>query len=278
MEATWCGSQGSYAKETCADMTAKTPAPIANCKLCGTLATLKWSHIVPRWTYRRVLQSGGSNPRIVNVQEDTAIFGGDQYAEYMLCDRCEQRIGRWENYVAGIALQVDDTFPALDQSVFVRDVYDWRVVDLSALDTVAIVRFAVSVVWRASESATFSSVHLRSYSKAFRVFLFDDAHPLPASSRLIVKLIDTKKGGPRVDRAVVPPASTREGMYHVHHFAMFGFWFHLMVGNELPPSFDAGCLYLTKYAMVTDGAKLAQTIHKKAVSVVPKGALAKRRM
>jgi hypothetical protein len=119
-------------------MASPDKAPVAPCKLCGTPSTLRWSHIVPRWTYTRVIKAAGtgSGPKLINLAGDTAIFGGEQLAEWMLDTRCERRFGKWESYVSQQALQEYDSFPALTAAKQLPGlvVGTWRVVDLSGLD------------------------------------------------------------------------------------------------------------------------------------------------
>lgn len=257
-------------------MAPPAPAPVDICRLCHTHTTLKWSHIVPRWTYRRVVQTGG-DPNPVTVDGDVAVFGGEQAAEYMLCGQCEQRLGRWETYVSGVALQSDDAFPALAaaKSRPTITVGDWQVADLSSLDTEAISRFAASVVWRASASQLFSGVSLGAHADSFAAYVLTDGAMLPSSARLLINLLDPP-AAPRIDRVVVAPASSREGGYHVHHFAMFGMWFRLMVGNAIPRSFDEICLARSRRGVITSGAELTRLVATRAHAVTPKGKLAKR--
>jgi hypothetical protein len=264
-------------------MASPDKAPFAPCKLCGTPSTLQWSHIVPCWTYKRVIKTAGpgNGPKLVNLDVDTAIFGGEQLAEWMLDTECEQRFGTWENYISKQALQTDDSFPALTAAKQIPGlvVGNWRVVDLSGLDVGKLVRFAASVVWRASKSTVhFPSITLGPYESAFAAYLLDDdpLTPLPECARLLVQLIDDQTT-PRVDRGVSAPWRSKEGSYHVHHFAMFGMWFQMMVGGAIHPAFDQFCLSRTGRGIVTDGSRLLGLVSGLIGRVTPKGALADRK-
>jgi|GEM_PF-6433006 len=174
----------------------------------------------------------------------------------MLCRDCETRIGDCENYVSGIVLQEDGRFPALDAVKPVSTPagfewqlgdtsaatttgaddtarnagFEWQLGDASALDVQSIARFAASVIWRASRSETYCGVTLGDkYNAEFANFLLGKA-AFPASSRLLVELVNPEKP-PRVDRIVVAPESTRDGGFHVHQFCMVGMWFRLIVGE-----------------------------------------------
>ncbi len=254
-----------------------SPPPTGDCKLCGTTTTLRWSHIVPRWTYRRLIQTAApANAKLVNVRDEIAIFGGEQYADYLLCDACEQRFGNWETYVANIALQTDGRFPALANAMPIAGLAyeNWRAVDLAGLQPATLARFAASVIWRASVSAVFPGVSLGTYASAFASYLLDDGVPVPSCARIVLQIIDPAPG-PRVDRVVVAPSSSREGGYHMHHFAMFGMWFQVAVGGALPTGFDPFCIARTSHGLITDGARLRHLVAKRATSVTPKAGLAR---
>ena len=178
---------------------------------CDAVAELRWSHIVPRWTYRWVIQTGPGGPNPVRVEGDVAAFGGAQYAEYMLCAACEQRIGNWETRVATMALQLDDTFPAFAGAQAIPEAADdeWTLADPSGLDVVAMERFACSVVWRASVSKTFPNVSLGGrYADDFAAYLLDDNAAVPANVRIILELYNTQ-AKPRIDRVVVARSRQR---------------------------------------------------------------------
>jgi hypothetical protein len=257
----------------------KKKAPTEPCKLCGETATLQWSHIIPAWTYRRLLvgRPAGSPASPVRVEGEIAIADPKQDAEYMLCRDCEEVIGRAETYVAAIALQDDGTFPALANVVPIPGASDgeWQVADASALDTDALAAFAASVVWRASASTLYGKVTLgEKHGRAFASYIRGKA-PFPSGARLLVEFLDPKNL-PRIDRMVVAPESAREDGYHVHQFCMFGMWFRLAVGGVPPKSLDPFSLVRTKRVVLSDGRRLLRAVATRAHAVTPKGSLAKR--
>lgn len=248
------------------------------CKLCGTVGTVNWSHIVPRWTYRRVVQTAPAlAQQPVQVRDEIAMFDGRQYAEYMLCDSCEDRIGKWENYVAGVALQTDDSFPAFSAAKPLRGASNGEhtLADAAALDAATIARFASSVIWRASVSATFDQVSLGGkYEQVLAQYLLDDAASFPANAALLVELYNPVKR-PRIDRAVVPPESTKDTGYHVHQFCLFGMWFRLLVGGGIPAGNLTFCLARTGCVLLSDGRRLLESIAASARKAATKGRLAR---
>ncbi len=252
------------------------------CRLHGGLGELRDSHIIPRWTYRRMTKlasAAGAGPGgIVQIADGTAMISGTQISEHLLCPDCEQKVGRWETHVASLALQPDDSFPALDSVLLLPDgdLDGFRVADGTPLpEPEKIVLFATSVVWRASVSTRFPKVSLGSrYEQDFREYLQGKA-TMPSNVRLLVQLIDPK-AGPRSDRLVVHPESKRDGGHHVHQFAVFGMHFYVAVGGQLPTICDQFCFAKTKRVLVSDGRMLLGPAAKSATSAQHKGKLAKR--
>lgn len=257
----------------------KTPAPTASCKLCGTTAVLQWSHIVPNWTYRRLIKGNppGAPASPIRVEGAIAIASPDQDAEYMLCRACEEIIGKAESYVASVALQSDGTFPALANTVLVPAPTDpeWRVGDANKLNVDAITHFALSVIWRASVSKLYDGLSLGSnYEPLIGQYLLGNA-ALPPQVRLMVELMKPSNL-PRVDRMVVAPESQRDGAFHVYQFCMFGIWFRVLVGAVLPKSIEPFSFPDTKRVLLSDGRRLVSSVVPRTKAATPKGRLAKK--
>jgi hypothetical protein len=243
---------------------ARPPPPFAPCKLCGVPSDLRDSHIMPRWTYRRAIRTGGGDPNLVMIHNDVARRGGKQLSEYMLCSSCEALFERWEGYLAKIALQEDETFPALEASVSVPEIPTSggaRAASVVTLDVRAIERFAVSVIWRASASRLdeLSGVSLgERYHRELGKYLRDEGAELPTGARLFVELIDATKDLP-IDRMMIAPHSSKSVGYHLHRFALFGMVFNFAIGGQVPRTFDPFSLADTKRVIVSDGMQLVAT-------------------
>jgi len=184
-----------------------------------------------------------------------------QLKEYLLCATCEARIKPWEDCVADISLQEDDRFPALEATTpFVGKVGDPLILaDASALDIDKIVRFAVSVIWRASVSSKVPAVKLGRYADGLAAYLQDDETPLPEHARLRLELIRPMSDA-RFDRSVWEPYTHRDDLHlvRVHSFYWFGMWFHLHVGCEGASMVDLMCLSTERKVAITDGTHLSQ--------------------
>jgi hypothetical protein len=216
----------------------------------------------------------------IRVEDEIAIASPNQDAEYMLCRQCEQIISKSENYVASVALQEDGTFPALALTKIVPSPPDleWRIGDASALDIDAIARFAVSIVWRASASvsATFTKTNLGDkFASEFADYLLSPGRSFPGQTRLILEFMDPQNL-PRVDRMVVAPESKRDGGFHVHQFCIFGMWFRLLVGGQVPSTSTVLSFVDTRLVLLSDGSRLLASAAKRAQGVTPKGWVARR--
>jgi len=183
----------------------------------------------------------GTN-NIVEITEGTARSRDNQDKEELLCQACEAAFSGREDYVAGVVLQTNGKFPALDMVTTLQTDDVWDVGDGSSLDTEQLAYFAASIVWRASESQLYPNTILGStYSVPFKEYLLGKA-PLPEETRVAVELIQ-RGTGPHIERMVVPPESRRtsEG-FALHQFLLFGVLFRVCVGQKLPAELDKICI------------------------------------
>ena len=108
------------------------PVPPIPCALCGTIAPLEVSHIIPQFVYRWLKETSGTGylrfgPAINRrVQDGTAVP--------MLCGTCEDRFSVWETKFARLVFH-----PFVSGSLGVVKYDDW------------LLKFAVSVCWRILE-------------------------------------------------------------------------------------------------------------------------------
>ncbi|HHT9135012.1 MAG TPA: hypothetical protein ACFYD2_08930 [Candidatus Avalokitesvara rifleensis] len=69
-----------------------------NCKLCGTLAELKESHLVPSFIYRWLKNTSGTGHLRFGQTPNKRVQDGMKIP--LLCNDCEQLLSRWENTFA----------------------------------------------------------------------------------------------------------------------------------------------------------------------------------
>ena len=233
------------------------------CRLCGDVGTHLESHIIPRWVYRRLsrLNPGRSGSNPVHVGGGRTMLRATQLKEYLLCERCEALMKRWEDCVAGLSLQENDRFPALEAvTPFIGKADDpFVLADASMLDIEKIVRFGVSVIWRASVSSKVPGVKLGRYADALAAYLRDDVAQLPPDARLRLVFI-CPMSELRFDRTVCEPYTHRDDAHlvRIHSFYLFGMWFHLHVGCEDPSPVDMLCLATERKVTISDGARLSE--------------------
>jgi hypothetical protein len=147
---------------------------------------------MPRWVYRRIVASQpAGKPNPVRVQFDAMTFHAGQAADYLLCKACEEKLGTWEKYASEVTRD-GDTFPALTEAEarpIPRSAFGdlVHVADVSALSVDVLVRFGISVFWRAAVSASYQPpVRFGPYAGVLRDYLLGARATLPDHVRLVI--------------------------------------------------------------------------------------------
>lgn len=259
------------------------PAPIAPCTLCLKTEPLTWSHIIPRWIYRRIIQTGGKGdpPVPVQVRNGTLGFDAEQMATYLLCKQpsenaCEDRLGVWEDYVSQLAYK-DGAFPALATAranLIAGGTPGKEAGRLASLNVDFIARFGASVLWRGSQfRKELPSLQLGPYADELRRYLRDEA-PFPKNARMLLTLMDNDEV-PQLSQMLLLPGSWRHEGNHWHAFMCFGLHFDLIIGRCLS-AFDNVCLVRSERCLIGDGHRQLPHLFKTAKSARPFGTFAKR--
>ncbi|MCA9624240.1 MAG: hypothetical protein KC731_34685 [Myxococcales bacterium] len=110
--------------------------------------------------------------------------------------------------------------------------------DPGKVDVDILVRFAMSVFWRAHavrhELCRNASLGTK-YGEEVRRFLLGEGE-FPKNARLLTYLFeDATVLGASMDLAMCLPVGARSGKHHFHRFILCGLYFHLLLGNDLPP-------------------------------------------
>lgn len=71
------------------------------CILCGQRRALLLGHIVPKWAFRAMKQEGGVIGDFPSLGVSTREQDGNKH--YLLCQSCEQHLGRYERYLAELS-------------------------------------------------------------------------------------------------------------------------------------------------------------------------------
>lgn len=233
--------------------------PLTTCKLCGANAPLMVSHIMPRWTYRRVTKDGDPNPIMIN--NSVATRGGPQLKARLLCEDCEQLIGRFDAYASKVSTQTNGSFPALETAKRLDyDPLGLVPADVSHIETSTLAKFGASVLWRTSASAICPPVQLGTrYEYEIATWLRDPNAAPPAHLIILVELLDRSDGLP-LDRVCYAPLLVSSSPFHSYRFVCFGIAYHLMVGRMRPPRYEKYCILRNPVALISDGAPMAREI------------------
>jgi len=252
------------------------------CRLCLRDLPLHEGHSLPRWVYLRAMRSAGiGHEPLVRVGLGAAYNNESQRTALMACERCEQRMGRWDDYGAAVSLQLDDTFPALESARANLVKGAKNCAEIPDLDGDRLTRFAASVLWRASESIAFPDVRFGDqHREDFRRYLVRDDVPFPAEeAALVVHLIDRRLStveGMRADHIRGEPVQVNLEGETGSRFkvAFFGLEFTLATGSGAR-SLGAPCFAKTGRVLVTGGDALASDFLAAVATCKPRGKLAR---
>ncbi|MBX3199408.1 MAG: hypothetical protein KF894_14840 [Labilithrix sp.] len=254
-------------------MASKDPV-IGTCRLCDEVTTLRDSHIVPKWAYKRITSDDGPGPtQPIMVEFDVATITNKQFTEHLLCDSCEQLFSAWENSLSQLLVQKDGAFPWLD---LVAPKRTTGAADSAAVDATAVAKFACSVFWRASVTRKLSvQLRLGPYEESIRRYLRDE-EPFPDAASLIVSLgLSSKEGLPSLARFIVMPQSKRDGGCHIHAFAMCGALFYLVVGGIKIAYADTFCFVRKRIVDVRSSDDLMRSWRQLTGGAEQKGKLSR---
>ena len=111
------------------------PAIMQECKLCGCIAELQESHIVPKFVIRWLRNSSAGSPLRAGGKPNVRIQDGPKL--HLLCLKCEEQLSQWE-------------------TLFARHIFQPYHENQNAAPTLTryskwMLKFAVSVSWRVLE-------------------------------------------------------------------------------------------------------------------------------
>ena len=72
------------------------------CKLCCENKDLRRSHIIPEFLYRNLgIYDDKNRFKVISSNPKKRVkYEQKGFREYLLCDNCEEKIQKWEDYVA----------------------------------------------------------------------------------------------------------------------------------------------------------------------------------
>ena len=104
------------------------------------------SHIMPAWSFRRVVPGVPGDARVLHVTAEATIAMHRQPREYLLCGGCEGRVSVWEDYASRVLARADGTFPWLTACRPLARRDDLEIMESSGIDTGTLCLFAASVI------------------------------------------------------------------------------------------------------------------------------------
>lgn len=229
------------------------------CALCQTSnVTLLDSHIVSKWTYRRIVgYEPTAAPNPVMVAGGRSVLTSKQVKSYLLCQTCENLLSTRENYASQVGLQADSTFPALAAASVVEQKDGVELADIGTLDTDKLTHFAISVFWRADVAQIDPIVDLADAREPLRKYLVGET-TLPTSCSLFVTLIRPDPTYPRIDRVVAFPATSDDGKRH--DFVACGMRFTMYTQSAAPRALDQISCSGHKLVFISDGRSILNAV------------------
>ena len=135
------------------------------CKLCREESELRYSHILPEFLYSGVYDELHRTLEITPDDERTIQKG---IREYLLCQKCETKLSRYETYAAKLIRSIPDFHHNEARRLLCSDDIDYLQFKL----------FQLSIIWRASisENPGFTQVNLGPHEEKVRQML-DEENP-----------------------------------------------------------------------------------------------------
>lgn len=198
------------------------------CALCLETRELRESHIIPEFMFRSMYDEVHRYHVLSDKYPNK--FAQKGLRQELLCDGCEQRLGRHERYVSllmsgGIPLQVE---PRESFIVF-------RGVDYKALRM-----FQLSVLWRASICTLdfFSQVSLGPHDERIRQLLVNDDPGQPWQYGCL--MFSLVHDGAVVEDLMVQPTEVRLDGVPCYRFVFGGhFWLYFVAKHQHPRKIEA---------------------------------------
>lgn len=209
------------------------------CALCGQPKTLQDSHLIPKWAYRRLQNTEKGRDDPIRVANGTACHTSAQITQHLLCEDCEGRFSRREDYVAKLTT-LENGRPNILQYVTRLNTPRGQLAVLSAeIDTAQLAYFAGSILWRSCVMK--QGCQLGPYESQFRGYLLEEA-PFPFFAMLGLAILEPSSLSDSPHNWVTELASLRAGTLWLHGFMLCGLAFRCFVGQTLKPEMKQVCL------------------------------------
>jgi hypothetical protein len=181
-------------------------------------------------------------------RDEKVVQTSKQAKEYLLCEKCEQRLSRDERYVAGLAYQLDGTLGLAIEPGAVFSVPHprgphSRRASIAGKDCLSIARFAASIFWRGHVARKDPLVGLKLWNpqaEALRRFVLGGKLPYRMCLHLVV-LTDGAKTETVHSTLTIAPHTSKGGDEGYHHFVVAGLVFYLSMGTDWASGICLAC-------------------------------------
>jgi len=253
------------------------------CQLCSAIGVqLLDSHILPKWAYRRAMgiDECGAKTDPVLVDKDRVFFSSRETKEHLLCKACEQRLGLDEDYVSRLAYQEDGRLGLLDVAPVTR-MRAARIIPVTGLNCQSLVRFAVSVFWRAHVSSRPECRQLflwNPHAESLRRYLLGQAD-LPVHFCITMYVLMDSDAGLSAGKSLSAlPVTAKKGADGSHQLLIAGLLFNLSTGDSAA-AIERTCLHCGIHRAILVSHPSAVKMLRKTIAglqdAVPKGKLAR---
>jgi len=209
-----------------------------DCALCLQIEKLRHSHIVPEFFYRRIYDQSPQRFHVISTDKNvTEDFGQKGYREYLLCESCEGKTGRWDYYASQVFYRRQHRQPEMGN----------RSIRFPEVSYKEFKLFLMSLLWRmqSAEGTLFSRIDLgQKHSERVRsALLIDDPLSPDDYPCFITAVMDD---GQFCEDWLLQPEAARADGYRWYHLLVGGYLFSYAVASHpLPRGFSEYSLTLS---------------------------------
>lgn len=198
-----------------------------NCALCLQKKPLRNSHIISEFLYESLYDNKNRFHMLSNVPGQRNEILQKGLREKLLCDDCEQKLGKHEDYASRVLAGRSQIRPKTSGAVTLLEGFDYTAFKL----------FQMSTLWRCgvSRQAAFKQVNLGAHSERLRQMLLadDPGEPWRYGSLLFTVHLD----GEKIDDLMVEPSWSKLDSHRVYRFVFGGMVWITFASSHAPNRF-----------------------------------------
>jgi hypothetical protein len=194
------------------------------CSLCGNDRELRKSHIIPEWVYTDLYDENHRFHRLTSTNKKVKPFEQKGLREKLLCEDCEQRFSRFENYARRILKD--------GENISVHKYQDK--IKITGINYSHFKLFQLSILWRASiaKNEMFSLVDIGPHENIIRTMLLEERAGEPTQYGCLMFGIINEKDV--VTDLIDQPEALRIDGMRCYRFIFSGFVWVFFVASHRP--------------------------------------------